>query len=124
MNHSGEQVASLTKQKKHLSFSALKIALSAHFNAIPDPRQLNKCVFSYHDILMSAFACMYFQDPSLLQFQQRMEQAQGRNNLRNLFGVENIPQESHTEIPLMLFPGLNSPGSSKIFLNVSDGTTI
>jgi len=100
------------------------MALSSHFNAIPDPRQMNKCVFSYHDILMSVFACLYFQDPSLLQFQRRLEQTQGRNNLRNLFGVENIPQESHTETPLILFPGLNSQGSSKISLNASDDTNI
>lgn len=59
-----------------------------------DPRQQGKCAFTYNDILMSAFACMYFQDPSLLQFQKRMEESQGRNNLRNLFGVENIPQDS------------------------------
>ncbi|MCZ6803262.1 MAG: hypothetical protein O7D86_04830, partial [Proteobacteria bacterium] len=64
-------MASRIKQKKHLRFSALKKALSAHFNTIPAPRLLSKGVFSYHDILMSAFACLYFQDPSLLQFQQR-----------------------------------------------------
>lgn len=109
----GEHLASLTKQKKHLSFSALKIALSAHFNAIPDPRQLNKCVFSYHDIMMSAFACMYFQDPSLLQFQQRMEQAQGRNNLRNLFGVENIPQDTQLRDTLDTIPGAEFAGIFK-----------
>ena len=37
---------------------------------------------------------MYFQDPSLLQFQRRMEEKEGRNNLRNLFGVENILKDS------------------------------
>jgi len=47
---------SLTKQKKHLNFTALKKVLSSHFNAIDDPRQQGKCEFSYHDVLMSAFA--------------------------------------------------------------------
>jgi len=117
-------LASRIKQKKHLSFSALKNALSVHINTIPDPRQSRKCVFSYHDILMSAFACMYFQEPLLLQFQQRREQAQGRNNLRNLFGVGNIPQESHTETPLILFPGLNLQAFSRIILNASGDTNI
>jgi len=84
----------LTKQKKHLSFAALKKALSSHFNAIDDPRQQGKCEFSYNDILMSAFACMYFQDPSLVQFQKRMKEVKGKSNLQTLFDVENIPQDS------------------------------
>ena len=41
-----------------------------------------------------SFACMYFQDSSLLQFQRLVEEKEGRNNLRNLFGVENIPKDS------------------------------
>ncbi len=51
-------LSSLTKQKKHLSFAALKKALSSHFNAFDDPRQQGKCEFSYHDVLMSAIAYM------------------------------------------------------------------
>ncbi|NQY63211.1 MAG: hypothetical protein HRT38_05675 [Alteromonadaceae bacterium] len=35
--------------------------MSEHFSSIDDNRQQNKCVFSQHDVLMSAFACMYFQ---------------------------------------------------------------
>ena len=87
-------MSSLTKQKKHLSFTALKKALSSHFNAFDDPRQQGKCEFSYHDVLMSAFSCMYFQDPSLAQFQQRMKEEQGKSNLQTLFEVKNIPQDS------------------------------
>jgi len=87
-------LSSQTQQKKHLGFTALRKALSSHFNAMDDHRQPGKCKFTSNDILMSAFACMYFQDPSLLQFQQRMEESQGKNNCRNLFGVNNIPQDS------------------------------
>ncbi|VAW64225.1 hypothetical protein MNBD_GAMMA10-775 [hydrothermal vent metagenome] len=65
-----------------------------HFNAIDDPRQQGKCEFSYHDVLMSAFSCMYFQEPSLAQFQLRMEEAKGKSNLQTLFGVQNIPQDT------------------------------
>ncbi len=35
-----------------------------------------------------------WQDPSLLQFQQEMEEAQNRNNLRTLFGVRKIPEST------------------------------
>ncbi|NQY65015.1 MAG: hypothetical protein HRT38_15050 [Alteromonadaceae bacterium] len=43
---------------------------------------------------MSAFACMYFQDPSLLHFQQRLEQKYQRNNLRTIFDVSDIPSDN------------------------------
>jgi len=84
----------LTKQKKHLSFAALKKSLSSHFNTINDPRQKGKCEFSYHDVLMSGFACMYFQDPSLVQFQNRMKEVKGISNLQTIFNVHNIPKDS------------------------------
>ena len=64
------------------------------FSAIPDLRQQGKCSYNQHDILMSAFACMFFQDPSLLHFQKRLEQSQQRNNLRNIFNVQNIPSNN------------------------------
>jgi hypothetical protein len=43
---------------------------------------------------MSGLACMHFQDPSLLQFQMRMQEEQHQNNLKTLFSVENIPKET------------------------------
>jgi hypothetical protein len=87
-------MGSLLKTKKHLKFSALRESLSECFSAISDKRQQNKCVFSQHDVLMSAFACMYFQDPSLLHFQKRLEQKYQRNNLKTIFNVSNIPSDS------------------------------
>lgn len=80
--------------KKHLSFSSLRKLLSECFNRIPEFRQNSKISYSLHDALMSGFACMYFQDPSLLQFQERIQETQHRNNLETLFGVKNIPKEN------------------------------
>jgi hypothetical protein len=87
-------LASLLKIKKHLHFKALRNSIAECFSAIPDRRQQNKCEYNQHDILLSAFACMYFQDPSLLHFQKRLEQYQQRNNLRNTFKVQNIPSNN------------------------------
>ena len=67
--------------KKHLNFTGLRKLLSECFNRIVDTRQKGKVNYSVHDALMSSFACMYFQDPSLLQFQERMQMKQNRNNL-------------------------------------------
>jgi hypothetical protein len=85
------------KVKKHLGFHALRLAMSGHCQAIEDPRQVGKCSYSQHDIMMSAFACMYFQDPSLLHFQQRLEKKYHRHNLQSLFGVSHTPQESQKQ---------------------------
>ena len=79
--------------------------MTAHFDGFADHRQKSKCIFSQSDIRMSAFACMYFQEPSLLQFQQQREDAQQKNNLRTLFGVANIPQESQWREVLDSLPG-------------------
>ena len=79
---------------KHLNFTSLRKGISSFFNQIKDWRQLSKVSISIHDALMSGVACMYFQDPSLLQFQKRLQDEQQRNNLQTLFDVKNIPKET------------------------------
>ncbi len=80
--------------KKHLSFTALRKALSAHFDGLEDHRQSAKVSYSLHDSLMSGFAMMFFQDPSLLAFQRRMQDQIQVNNLKKVFGVRDIPSDS------------------------------
>src|SRR3990167_10574114 len=82
------------KLKKHLSFHSLRKALSACFSSIPEHRQASKVDYSIHDTLMSGFACMYFQDPSLLQFQKRLEKKHHKSNLQTLFGIKKIPEST------------------------------
>ena len=68
--------------------------MSSFFNSIKDERQSGKCDYSLHDVLMSAFSCMCFQDPSLNEFQKRLQEEQHINNLATLFGVKNIPKNT------------------------------
>ena len=82
------------KSKKYLSFSSLRAGMSKMFRSIPDKRQRAKVSIDLHDALMSGFACMHFQDPSLLQFQTRMQEEQHQSNLRTLFDVHTIPKET------------------------------
>jgi len=82
------------KQKKHLSFRNLRQALSACFEKVPEFRQTQKIRHSCHDALMSGFACMHFQDPSLLQFQKRLEKKHHKSNLQTLFGIRRIPEST------------------------------
>jgi hypothetical protein len=80
--------------KKDLSFTALRKMLSRRFLEIPDFRQETKVKHAVHDVLMSGFAMMFYQDSSLLQFQQRLQEAIHQNNLQTLFQVESIPRDS------------------------------
>ena len=80
--------------KKHLSFSALRKSLSSHFRQVDDSRQQGKIEFEMHDCLMSGFAMMLFQDPSLCAFQRRIEDIYQRSNLHSMFEVRNIPKDS------------------------------
>jgi hypothetical protein len=80
--------------KKHLGPSILRELLSRRFRLIADDRQEAKTYHAMHDVSMSAFAMMFFQDPSLLQFQQRMEDEVHNNNLKTLFHVTSIPKDT------------------------------
>ena len=83
-----------SKPKTHLSFESLRKALSSLFLGLPDSRQEGKRNYSTHDTMMSGFACMYFQDPSLLHFQKQMENSKRRSNMQTLFGVKNTPKDT------------------------------
>ena len=80
--------------KKHLSFNALRRVLSDRFNQIDDLRQNAKFDYPLHDCLMSGFAMMFFQDPSLLCFQQRIQDLMERNNLGTVFNFGTIPKDT------------------------------
>jgi len=79
--------------KKHLSFKALREAAQESFALVPDGRAANSSN-SIRDVMSAGFACMYFQSPSLLEFQRKMEVKEKRNNLRSMFDVTNIPTDT------------------------------
>ncbi|MFQ5866365.1 MAG: hypothetical protein ACE5IW_14175, partial [bacterium] len=80
--------------KKHLGFAALRKTISERLLQIEDFRQQGKVDHCLHDCAMSAFAMMFFQDPSLLEFQRRMQQSINLNNLKTIFQVDSIAQDT------------------------------
>jgi hypothetical protein len=80
--------------KKDLSFAALRRRLSRVFCAMADGRDPEKTRHAIHDAAMSGFAMMYFQEPSLLQFQRSLEDEAHANNLKTLFQVRSIPRDT------------------------------
>jgi hypothetical protein len=47
------------------------------------------------DFYLSALALFFLQDPSLLEFQRRFEDQIQSNNLRTVFGIQQIPSDTH-----------------------------
>lgn len=84
----------MRKQKKHLGFMSMLNALREGFSKMQDARQESKVTYSLTDIGLCAFACMYFQDPSLLQFQKRMQKEHELSNFNRIFGISEIAEET------------------------------
>jgi hypothetical protein len=78
--------------KKHLSFTAIRQMIAENFTAIRDSRATNSSN-TIADVMLSGLACMYYQSPSLLEFQRRMEKREQRNNLRSMFTVKDLPTD-------------------------------
>ena len=87
---------SMKRQIDTLKLSRLIPSIREVFNKIPDNRQSDSAALCYpvSDVLMSGLAMMTVQDPSMLEFQRRLENSFGSNNLRSLFKVDKIPAAS------------------------------
>ena len=79
--------------KKHLSFKAMISFTKEKFDLIKDKRAMNTSN-GLSDVLLSGLACMYFQCPSLLDFQKKMEEKLRKNNLRSMFKVATLPTDN------------------------------
>lgn len=81
------------KPLKSVSFEGLIGYIGKEFGEIAEHR-VNKVKYEVGDCLMSGLAMMYFQHPSLLKYQERMKQKQGRSNLERLFGTSTVPSDT------------------------------
>ncbi len=77
-----------------LTFEAFRDLLATPFAAIADQRDPRWIPGELPAVLMSAFAMLFFQHPSLLEYQRRMQQRTGRSNLEGVFAVEEIPSDT------------------------------
>lgn len=78
-----------------LRFRALVDFLGSAVETLPDDRLQDRVRVSLRDSYLSAFALFYLQDPSVLEFQRRFEDQVQSNNLRNVFGIQLIPSDTH-----------------------------
>lgn len=81
------------KPPKRLSFEAIIENIEKEFGKIPEHRRA-KVSYEIGDCLMSGLAMMYFQYPSLLKYQEKMKEKQGRSNLERLFKTNIVPSDT------------------------------
>jgi hypothetical protein len=79
---------------KSLTLEAIVDLLTATFGAVDDSRAAEQLSYSLPDTILSGFAVMFFQHPSLLQFQRAMEKKRQRCNLQTIFGVHDVPSDT------------------------------
>jgi hypothetical protein len=85
------------EQRKHLQVDALLGKLRERFDTIPDSR-FGDPTISLPDALMSGFALFALKEPSLLAFQDRIQD----DNLRTIYGIQHVP--SDTQMRVLLDP--------------------
>ncbi len=91
---------------------------------IPDPRK-GVPLISITDSLMSSFAMFSLKSSSLLQFDKKRKDACELQNLRNIYGIKNIPCDSRMrEINDEVNPKNISPAFKSVFQNLQRGKAL
>jgi hypothetical protein len=79
---------------KTVTFDAFRDDLATTFAQIEDRRDPQRLTWELPGVVMSAFARLFFQHPSLLAYQRRMKQQTGSSNLERVFRVAAIPSDT------------------------------
>lgn len=108
--------------KKHLSFGSLVKSFGKHLDGLQDSRNSSRVQYTLSDIVLSAFACMYFQDPSMLSFQNRLKDKKNFSNFNSLFGVGTIPESTQLRDVIDAIPAQDlMPMLKKVFTQLQRG---
>ena len=72
-------------------FDSLLGHLKQSIGQFPDNRKGKNTSYDLEDFALAAFSVFFTQSPSFLSHQQYLEDTQGKNNARTLFGIQRIP---------------------------------
>ena len=81
-------------QSTKLSIDNLLKEVKSFFSTIPDAGHVSRQKYSLVDCLMSGLAIFSLKLPSLLQFEEMKSDEIIAANLKNLYGVENVPSDT------------------------------
>jgi len=80
-----------------LGFDVLKGILHRRIASLPDYRQKSPNTrYAIQDAALGAFGIFFTQSPSFLEYQRRLQQTKGHNNVQPLLGVEQIPCDNQS----------------------------
>lgn len=82
------------RPNQSLTFEAIVSLVRADFRLLDEKGDNQRAEYLLSDILLSGYAMFFFQEPSLLQFHERLLRKKGRCNLHSMFGVREVPKES------------------------------
>lgn len=93
--------------------------LKQYFNSIPDPREAKNISVPIGDAVMSAYAMFSLKFPSLLKFEKDIKDEAKKNNLKNMFEINEIVSDTQMraiidEIPTSLFRNIYKDLFSKL----------
>src|SRR4030067_3018616 len=78
-----------------LSLNRLMKELQQIFEEFPDLRTGKNSHYEVSDAGKGAFSVYFTQCASFLEHQEEMKRLKGRSNAQTLFGMRNIPSDSH-----------------------------
>lgn len=123
--------------KNPFTFDMLVKELCQIAKTVPDKRTGNNTSKKLSDAFLGAFSVFFTQSPSFLAYQKSMQESNGENNARSLFGIEEILSTSHicrlmdVVAPSHVFPmfqtildGLNSSGYLSDFRSYSGNLVV
>lgn len=76
------------------TFTSLLSFLCSSIPSFPDSRRGKNTRYSLQDITLAAFAVFFCQSPSFLAHQRLMQQTEGTNNGKTLFGMHQLPTDN------------------------------
>ena len=68
--------------------------LAERAEKMPDSRTGKNTQYKMTDFVMSAFSIFFMQSASFIEGQRRLREATGKDNLKTLFGIEKIPEDT------------------------------
>lgn len=77
-----------------LTLDGITKQLRSTFETFIDPRKGKNRSYALTNAALSAFSVFFMQSPSFLEYQRSLEQTQGNNNARTLFGVHEMPSDN------------------------------
>ena len=78
-----------------LKFELILDCIASVFDAQLDKRKAERCKYRLSDAGLAAFSVFYTQSPSFLSYQRDLEKRKGKSNAQRIFGLEQIPTDTH-----------------------------